>query len=184
MAPPNIILSLCSSMLPPNFSKEMAVAQSSILNMHDVVMHWHQTCRAMGLWKGLWKAVTLRSVMVLCESANWIRLIPSMLMFGQHTRASAFSLLLTAFIGGRPTRMDGLTPWFFLLLGICAVDWAVNEFPRVRRVWTRGSKQRLSVVRYLAVEFLFALGVAPFIALSVCLSMIVVVQGVTVAFGG
>ena len=146
-------------------------------------MTWHHRCRREGLLQGLWRGVTLKSVLILCEAANWIRLLPSMLMFGQHTRASAFSILLTVLLGNRPTPMSRITVWFHALLCICILDWLINEFPRVKRVWARGQKQRIAVLRYLLAETMYALLLAPGIALTVCLTMIVFVQGIASVFG-
>ena len=175
VTPPSFILSLCSAVVPSTFDRHMATEQSSIMALHRVIMHWHQLTRSAGLLPGLWKGLGWTTVGAIVEASNWVRMLPSMLIFGPHTRPALWSLLLTSIFIDGPAPLGDLRAWFFVALFVCVVEWLVSDAPKLRRIASRGPKQRRAVLRFIALDAIYHVLIAPVIAFLICVMMITVV---------
>jgi hypothetical protein len=178
VSPPSAILSICSNILPSSFNREMATEQSSVLGIYRVVMRLHHSAKRLGFLQGVLQTWDWASLAALTEAAAWVRLIPSMLMFGPHTRGAAWSLWLLAIVAARPVPFGQLTLWFHVLVLLCTVDWYVAEGLKLQRSISRGGRHRRAALRLWIVDTIATLAGPPLIAGAIALGMVAVTVAV------
>ena len=129
--PPGMVATMCSTLLPVPFSKEIAQQASSIVRLNDQITGNLKYAQRHGLVK-FTTQLTLPDWLDFAESANWIRLLPSLLIFAPQGRHGVFNFVLTSVVFGRPAATEALTKWAWILLAFCLLDWYIS----VRRwVW-------------------------------------------------
>lgn len=128
LAPPDLVMSFCTSVLPAEFKdKEQAVQQSSVMGVYRVVMHIARAYHSDGFVDMLWAAFSQQAVARLLECSNWVKLVPSILMFSPNTRTAVLGLYIASALGAKPVPLANFTFWFHLLGLMCFVEWLTRD---------------------------------------------------------
>jgi hypothetical protein len=132
--PPDLILGVCSSVLPSPFSVTTAKKHSSIMSFFRTVMDLVKVGERYGT-AAIFTHVSLRQVAVLTEASNWIRLLPSMLIFSPHCRGALVSFLVLALATGVPCGLGGFTVWYWLCLSCALAEYVLGLRDKRRVYW-------------------------------------------------
>lgn len=125
--PPEFIVSVCARQLPETFKMDHTKAMSSIVTIGKYVEARLPQAQRSGYMSFI-TSMTLRDVAMLANAANWVRLLPSLLIVSPQIRGGIATLYLTALLASVPCHIEDLAWGLHLLAVIAVADWALQIF--------------------------------------------------------